>query len=229
MQLAAVKLADPVAAVQRVSRDLDLTVPLDLADGRTMTALEIQGVCAAVVRRSLKALGSDPDSDAVLERWTSLLDRLATDRASCAREVEWIAKLRLLEGLRRRDGLGWEHPRLHAMDLQWSDVRPERGIYHRLLAKGAVERIVDEPSVARAVDHPPADTRAWFRGEVMARYGDQVSAASWDSVIFDVGGRQTLQRVPMLDPARGTEAIVGPLLDASPDAVTLLRRLSGEG
>ncbi|GAB4085762.1 pup deamidase/depupylase [Myceligenerans cantabricum] len=228
-QLGALRLADPVAAVQQVSRDLDLAEPLDLADGRTMTALEIQGECADVVTRSLKALGSDPDSDAVLERWTSLLERLATDRASCAREVEWIAKLRLLEGLRRRDGLAWDHPRLHAMDLQWSDVRPERGIYHRLLAKGAVERIVDERSVARAVAHPPVDTRAYFRGEVMARYGDQVSAASWDSVIFDVGGRQTLQRVPMLDPARGTEAIVGPLLEASPDAMTLLRRLSGEG
>ena len=227
-ELSAVRLADPVAMMQRVSRDLDLNAPLDLADGRTMTALDIQGVVADVVRRSLKALGSDPDSDAVLDRWTSVVERLRVDPDSCGREVEWIAKLRLLEGLRRRNDLAWDHPRLHAMDLQWSDVRPERGIYHRLLARGAVDRIVDEGAVAHAVDHPPTDTRAWFRGEVMARYGDQVSAASWDSVIFDVGGRQTLQRVPMLDPERGTEAIVGPLLDSSPDAVALLRKLSGE-
>jgi hypothetical protein len=172
-------------------------------------------------------LGTDPESDAVLDRWSSLVERLGTDPAGCAREVEWIAKLRLLDRLRSRDNLEWDHPRLHAMDLQWSDVRPERGIYHRLLAKGAVDRMVDEESVARAVQHPPQDTRAYFRGEVMARYGSQISAASWDSVIFDVDGAQALQRVPMLDPTRGTRRHIGALLDASPDAAALLAGLSG--
>ncbi len=63
----------------------------------------------------------------------------------------------------------------------------------------------------------------------MARYADQVSAASWDSVIFDVPGAAALQRVPMLDPSRGTRAHIGALLDASPDAAALLKGLRGEG
>ena len=113
------------------------------------------------------------------------------------------------------------------MDLQWSDVRPERSIYHRLLAAGAAERVVDERAVSQAVHHAPEDTRAYFRGEVMARFGDQVSAASWDSVIFDVVGAPSLQRVPMLDPLRGTRAHIGALLDASTDAGALLAGLSG--
>lgn len=226
-ELATLRLADPVSDVQKVSRDLELGAPLELADGRTMTALEIQGEYTDVVARALAALGTDADSDAVLDRWTSVLQRLGTDPQSCVREVEWIAKLRLLDGLRSRDNLDWSHPRLHAMDLQWSDVRPERGVYHRLLARDAVERLVDERSVGHAVQHPPADTRAYFRGEVMARYGDQVSAASWDSVIFDVDGAQTLQRVPMLDPTRGTRRLIGALLDSSSDARELLAGLSG--
>lgn len=226
-ELGALRLADPVSDVQKVSRDLALTARLYLADGRTMTALEVQGEVTDIVRRSLKVLGTDAESDAVLDRWASVVERLGTDPASCAREVEWVAKLRLLDRLRSRDNLEWDHPRLHAMDLQWSDVRPERGIYHRLLAKGAVDRLVDEESVARAVQHPPTDTRAYFRGEVMARYGSQISAASWDSVIFDVDGSQALQRVPMLDPTRGTRRHIGALLDASPDAATLLAGLSG--
>src|SRR5690606_36449162 len=226
-ELGALRLLSPATDVQKVSRDLDLSAPLDLADGRTMTALQIQGEVADVVRRSLKVLGTDAESDAVLDRWSSVIERLGTDPASCAREVEWLAKLRLLDRLRSRDNLDWDHPRLHAMDLQWSDVRPERGIYHRLLAKGAVDRVVDEESVARAVQHPPTDTRAYFRGEVMARYGDQVSAASWDSVIFDVDGTQALQRVPMLDPTRGTRRPIGALLEASPDAGALRAGLSG--
>ncbi|QAY64725.1 proteasome accessory factor PafA2 [Xylanimonas allomyrinae] len=229
--LAALRLADPVADVQRVSRDLDLDSKLDLADGRTMTALEVQGAYADVVGQALLAIGPEPEADVethrVLDRWRSLLARLDTAPESCAREVEWIAKRRLLEGLRRRDGLDWDHPRLHALDLQWSDVRPERSIYHRLLAAGAVERLVDERAVADAVHHPPTDTRAYFRGEVMARYADQVSAASWDSVIFDVRGAAALQRVPMLDPLRGTRAHIGQLLDDCADAAALLRGLRG--
>ena len=79
--------------------------------------------------------------------------------------------------------------------------------------------------VADAVLHPPRDTRAYFRGEAVARYGGEISAASWDSVVFDVPGAATLQRVPMRDPLRGTHAHVGELLDRSPDAAALLDAL----
>jgi Pup amidohydrolase len=227
-ELSALRLADPVADVRTVSRDLDLGTPLALADGRHLTALEIQRVYASVARRAAERLGTlDDETGAVLDRWDSILTRLGTDPSSCAKEVEWVAKLRLLDRLRQRDHLGWDHPRLAAMDLQWSDVRPERSIYHRLLAAGAAERVVDERAVAQAVHHAPEDTRAYFRGEVMARFGDEVSAASWDSVIFDVAGAPSLQRVPMLDPLRGTRAHIGKLLDASPDAGRLLAGLAG--
>jgi proteasome accessory factor A len=230
-RLAALRLADPVADTQRVSRDLSLRLPLRLADGRTATALEIQREYLEVVVSALDEAGgpeaSDDDTREALRRWGAVLTGLATDPASVAGQVEWVAKWRILDGLRRRDRLDWDHPRLAATDLQWSDVRPERGVYHRLLAKGAVERVVGERDVARAVHHPPADTRAFFRGEVMARYGDEVSAASWDSVIFDVQGAPALQRVPMPDPLRGTQRHIGELLDASPDAASLLAGLSG--
>ena len=247
-------LRDAVEAVHTVSRDLTLTARLPLADGRRLTALEIQGAYLDAVRRGMAAAGAtagddvpgagatagddvpgagatpdvaDAETADVLDRWASLLDRLATAPASCAREVEWLAKLRLLEGLRRRDQLPWDHSRLAAVDLQWSDIRPERGLYHRLLAAGAVERLVDEDSVERAAVHPPTDTRAYFRGEALARYADQVSAASWDSVIFDVAGSPTLQRVPMRDPLRGTRMHVGRLLDECSDAEALLAALAG--
>ena len=222
-------LRDPVQAVHRVSHDLDLTARLELVDGRHLTALEIQAEYLAAVREALAVVGDAPDEQTadVLDRWESLLDRLGRDPASCAREVEWLAKLRLLDGMRRRDHLAWDHPRLSAVDLQWSDVRPERGLYHRLVAAGAVELLVTPEQVADAVRHPPQDTRAYFRGEAVARYGAHVSAASWDSVVFDVPGAQTLQRVPMRDPLRGTRAHVGDLLDRSPDARTLLEALGG--
>jgi len=222
-------LADPVGAVHQVSHDVTLTERLELADGRRLTALEVQRAYLDAVRGAVEAGGAPTDAQTrdVLDRWESLLGRLASDPASCAREVEWLAKLRLLEGMRRRDQLAWDHPRLAAVDLQWSDVRPERGLYHRLAAAGAVERLVSEDEVTLAVRHPPEDTRAYFRGESVARYPGQVSAASWDSVVFDVPGAHSLQRVPMRDPARGTRAHVGDLLDRSPDAASLLAALGG--
>ena len=72
---------------------------------------------------------------------------------------------------------------------------------------------------------PPADTRAYFRGECLRRYGTAVAAASWDSVIFDVG-RESLVRVPMLEPLRGTQKHVGELLDRCPTAADLVEALN---
>ncbi|GIG28855.1 depupylase/deamidase Dop [Cellulomonas marina] len=228
--LDALALRDPVTAVHTVSHDLTLTARLPLVDGRSLTALEVQRAYLDAVRAGLAAVtgspdGADDETADVLRRWASLLDRLGTDPASCAREVEWLAKLRLLEGMRRRDHLGWDHPRLAAVDLQWSDLRPERGLYHRLVGAGAVELLLAPDDVSAAVRRPPEATRAYFRGEAVARYGGHISAASWDSIVFDVPGAATLQRVPMRDPLRGTRAHVGDLLDASPDARTLLEAL----
>ena len=90
-----------------------------------------------------------------------------------------------------------------------------------------MDLLVSEEEVSRAELHPPRDTRAYFRGEAVARYGTQISAASWDSVVFDVPGSPTLQRVPMRDPLRGTAAHVEGLLDRSPDAGALLANLGG--
>jgi len=227
-EIAALRLADPVSAVRQVSRDLTLAGRLELADGRQLTAIEVQRAYLDVIRRALALMGAEPDQATadVLDRWESVLERLAVDPASCAREVEWVAKLRLLDGLRTRDRIGWDHPRLAAMDIQWSDVRPERGVYHRLAAAGAVERLVTDEEVARAVSDPPIDTRAFFRGSVVRRFPDQVRAASWDSVVLDVPSFATLRRVPLRDPWRGTKAHVGALLDACPDARTLVERLA---
>ncbi len=72
---------------------------------------------------------------------------------------------------------------------------------------------------------PPHDTRAFFRGRCLALYPQQVAAASWDSVIFDVG-RDSLQRVPTLEPLRGTRAHVGELLARCPTALDLVDALA---
>jgi Pup amidohydrolase len=77
------------------------------------------------------------------------------------------------------------------VDLQYHDVRQDKGLYQRLAARGRVERLVTDAEIQHAMVHPPEDTRAWFRGECLRRFPDQVVAAGWDSLIFDVGRRRS--------------------------------------
>jgi Pup amidohydrolase len=219
----------PVSELHAVSHDHTLKHLVSLRDGRRMTALEIQTEYCEQARKFVEdRFGSDADSETVdvLDRWETTLTMLSTDPATLASTLDWVAKLQLLEGYRSRDGLDWDDARLHLVDLQYSDVRVEKGLYHRLVAKGRIERLFTDAEVAAAVTDPPTDTRAWFRGECLRRYGDQVAAASWDSVIFDIPGRASLQRVPTLEPLRGTQAHVGDLLDRCATAAELVDALT---
>jgi Pup amidohydrolase len=108
-------------------------------------------------------------------------------------------------------------------------VRADRGLYNRLASRGRMIRLTSEQDVLKAMDEPPEDTRAYFRGRCLRQYPEAVAAASWDSVIFDIPGRESLQRVPTLEPLRGTRAHVGALLDSSHTAAELVAALTGRG
>ena len=221
----------PVAELRAISHDPSLRHLVTLRDGRKMTAIQLQMEYLELARKYTEdRYGSDVDDMTadVLTRWESLLTRLAEDPMLASRELDWVAKLELIEGYRARDGLGWGHPRLQLVDLQYSDVRAERGLYNRLAARGRMVRLVDEQDVTRAIENPPEDTRAYFRGRCLRQYPEAVAAASWDSVIFDIPGHESLQRVPTLEPLRGTRAHVGSLLDRCRTAAELVAALTGQ-
>ena len=78
--------------------------------GRRLSALDIQWAFYERARAYVESRqGSDVDEQTadVLERWESVLDRLGRDPMLCAGELDWVAKLRLLEGYRERESLGW--------------------------------------------------------------------------------------------------------------------------
>ena len=155
-----------------------------------------------------------------------MLTALETEPLSLHRELDWVAKYRLLEAYRERGGLDRGDPKLRAIDLQYHDVRREKGLYYRLERSGKVERLVDETDVQRAIMDPPEDTRAYFRGRCIGKFPDAIAAASWDSLIIDTGA-EALQRIPMREPLRGTKAHVEELLEASHDAAALVSSLQG--
>jgi Pup amidohydrolase len=218
-------IADPVGELKQVSHDPTLKHRIKLRDGRRLSALDLQWAFFERASAFVERTGSDEQTADVLARWESLLDRLGRDPMECAEELDWVAKLRLLEGYRERENLGWASPKLQLVDLQYADVRPEKGLYHRLVARGAMQTLFGAEEVVRAMTEPPEDTRAYFRGRCLAQYASEVVAASWDSVIFDVG-RESLVRVPMMEPLRGTKSHVGALFDRCPSAKDLLEAIT---
>ena len=217
-------VADPVSELKAVSHDPGLKHLMRLRDGRRLTALDLQWAYYERAKAFVdERYGADVDEQTadVLRRWESILDRLGRDPMTCSDELDWVAKLRLLEGYRERENLTWSSPKLQLVDLQYSDVRPEKGLYHRLVARGSMKTLLDPDEDGRAMVEPPEDTRAYFRGQCLARYASEVVAASWDSVIFDVG-RESLVRVPMMEPERGTRKHVGALFDRCDTAKDLL-------
>ncbi len=136
-------------------------------------------------------------------------------------QVDWVAKYRLLDGYRERHGLDWDDVRIAAMELQYHDLRPDR---LRSPGESGSSSWSIDAEVEHAVTEPPDDTRAYFRGKCLQRWSNEIVAANWDSLVFDIGD-DPLRRVPMMEPTRGTRDHVGPLLDAAGSAADLLDRL----
>jgi proteasome accessory factor A len=214
----------PVAALHAVSRDISCTVTVPLADGRHLSAVQLQWEYFEHAKKYVERENDTPENQSVLTRWESVLSALETEPLSLYRELDWVAKYRLLTAYRERDGLEWTDPKLQAIDLQYHDVRRERGLYYKLDAGGKVERLTTDEEVDIAVMEPPIDTRAYFRGRCISKYPEAIAAASWDSLIVDTGA-DALQRIPMREPLRGTREHVEDLLRECEDAASLVARL----
>ncbi len=218
-------LANPVKAIKDVSRDLSLQHLIELEDGRRWTAVQIQEYYLSTAHRFCAERGADAETKDLLSRWERVLRLLAQDPGQLSREVDWVIKRNLLQAYVDRRGCEWSDPRVMMMDLQYHDLRPEKGLFAALERGGYVERLVDDAAVTTAVTEPPVDTRAYFRARCLQKFPQQVYAASWASVLVDVG-QAAVKRIPLNDPARGTRELVGTLLDEADSAEALVSRLS---
>jgi proteasome accessory factor A len=221
------RLARPVEAVWQVSHDVSLTTPLELTNGRTITALEAQWQYLEWVRKYLNNADVGEQFTDVASTWEEILTDLEKDVMTTSDRLDWTAKLRVLQGYRDRDGLDWDNPKLRLLDLQYHDVNPERGIYYRLAAAGQFRRLFEDAAITAAAHRPPEETRAYFRGECVTRFGSALVAANWDSLVFDIG-EAALRRVPMMEPLRGGKDRVGELLDRVTTPAELMQALGGD-
>jgi len=180
-------LADPVAAVCAVSRDLTGQRPVPLANGKERSAWYIQARFLRWARQYLRDRGEDPRRNRVIRSWAATLWCLKRNPARLADRLDWMIKLRLLEHLRQREHLGWDSPRLQELDIKYHGLHRERSPFHRLQAAGAVVRLVPDKQITRLAAAPPKTTRAYVRGRSVARFAGHIHSMDWERLEFDGG------------------------------------------
>ncbi|HLG22078.1 MAG TPA: depupylase/deamidase Dop [Candidatus Manganitrophaceae bacterium] len=223
-EVAGVDIENPIGGIKEVSRDLTLKKKIKLSRGAEWTAVEIQRTYLEQAETHY-ARSSDPVTQDILKQWRDVLDKLEKDPMQLSRKVDWIIKKQLIESYMERKKCDWKDPRVSMMDLQYHDVRQDKGLYYALERGNFVDKLTTPEILADAQENPPKDTRAYFRGTCLKKFPKEVYAASWSSILFDVGNT-TIKKVPLLDPLKGSQALVGPLLKGARTVEELLATIA---
>jgi len=157
-------LENPIRAIREVSHDTSCTRKLRLANGRELSALDIQWEYLDRAMRFARSPGFPPQVQSAVDRWEHLLTGLEKDPMTLDREVDWVMKYKLLDRYSFKRGIPMSDPKMSMMDLAYHDVDRNRGLYYLMENAGLTDRIVTDEKIADAVVRPPQTTRARLRG-----------------------------------------------------------------
>jgi proteasome accessory factor A len=219
-------LRNPVRALHDVSHDPTCKVQLSLKNGKKMTPIELQHCFYQLAQRYV-ATHSDCQAlyASLIQEWGLVLERLDRDPMQLHQEIDWVMKLHLLTHYMERRSSSWDDPRIAMMDLQYHDIRPDKGLYYLLERGGAARRVLTDDKIALAMENPPEDTRAYFRGQCLKKFKHQIFGVNWDSISFNLGDGP-IKRILMEEPTRGTKRHVQELLERSATAADLVANIT---
>ena len=179
------EFANPIEATKLLSRDQSMEWLIELRDGRKISAVDVQRLYLAAVR---KHCDEDEETRWLVREWESVLDDLATDYWRCRDRVDWVAKKFLLTTFQESEHLEWSDPWLQSIDLEYHNVSLEQGLYYELMREGQMRRLVSEDEIRHAIFQPPETTRAFFRGRAVARFNREIESIQWDEIVLAAGG-----------------------------------------
>jgi proteasome accessory factor A len=162
-------LENPIRAIRDISHDLTCTKRVRLANGREVSALDIQSEYLGRALRYAEQKGLPPLEQRALDMWQHCVTALADDPFTLDREIDWVIKHRLIEAYRAKHGLALSHPRVALVDLQYHDVNRARGLFYKIQDAGLAERLCTDDDIDEAVETPPQTTRARLRGEFIRK------------------------------------------------------------
>jgi len=158
-------LENPIRAIREIAHDRTCRMPVRLANGRELSALDMQWEYLDRTLRYARTRGFPPEVDRAIGMWEHLLTGLEKDPMTLSREVDWVAKLQLLERYGARHDLPLSSPRMALIDLAYHDVNRDRGLYYILERRGLMDRVVTDSQIDAAMTSPPSTTRARLRGD----------------------------------------------------------------
>ncbi len=208
-------LENPIRAIREIAHDMSGRRPVQLANGRELSALELQSEYFSKASDFIDREGlRTPTIDRILDLWERTLKAVESEDLSLVdREIDWVIKYRLLERYREQRGLAWSDPRVAQLDLAYHDIRRDRGVFSLLERRGAVARVTDDLSVFRAKSIPPQTTRARLRGEFITRAQERRRDFTVDWVHLKLND-QAQRTVLCKDPFRATDDRVQRLIDS---------------
>jgi proteasome accessory factor A len=206
-------LENPIRAIREISHDITCRRKIRLANGRELSALDIQWEYLERVMRYSRTTGFPKQVESAIAMWEHLLTGLEKDPLSLRRECDWVAKYHLIEDYRASRGLALNDPKLALIDLAYHDVVPERGLYFILARRGMMERIVTEADVTRALTNPPETTRAKLRGSFIkaAKARNRDFTVDWVHLKLNDQAQRT---VLCKDPFRAVDERVDKLIES---------------
>jgi proteasome accessory factor A len=162
-------LRNPVRAIKDISRDLTCREAVPLNSGKKYSALELQKEYLDLAHRYYSTRPMSPEAADILQKWEYVLAKLEEDPMQLHHEIDWVIKLHLLQAYGERTNLPPEASgdRMLMLDLQYHDIRREKGLYFLLERKGQVVRLATEEQIEKAMVDPPQNTRAKMRGELI--------------------------------------------------------------
>jgi proteasome accessory factor A len=120
-------LENPIRAIREISHDITCRRTVRLANGREVSAIDIQREYLDRALRYADSQGFPPLEQRALEMWEHCMTQLENDPMKLDREVDWIIKYKLIEAFRERHDLPLGHPRVQLLDLQYHDVLQDAG------------------------------------------------------------------------------------------------------
>ncbi|GIG54462.1 Pup--protein ligase [Demequina activiva] len=211
-------LAKEMQAIRDVAHDLTGEATVELADGRRLTAVQIQSTYLDLVRAHVGGvIEPTPEVERILDLWERGIEAVRTqDLSQVDTELDWAIKLRLIERYQARLGCALDDPRLARLELAYHDISPTRGLFHRLQRDGLAATVVEDAAIQHATTAPPATTRAALRGRFVsaAVAAGQDFTVDWVHLKLAGGSKRT---VLLKDPFRNTDERVDVLLTALED------------
>lgn len=198
------KLSHAVAALRSVSRDETMKWLVQLEDGTTARAIDIQREYLALAQRYL---GESEQTDWLLREWESTLDGLEKDPMTLGDKLDWVAKKKIVQQYMAEEGLDWHDDALQSVDLEYHNIDPDQSLFYALQEMGDTARVADDLDIIDAMTEPPQNTRAKGRAalvrQVLERKGRKYYIFDWNGVALD-----QLTYVEMPDPYETYEEVI---------------------